>query len=190
MTLLARLKYWYLAYFSHPASDRVLYRLLRKQSCQSIVEIGVGTAERTKRLLRFLGEYGAGPVRYTGIDLFEARPEGSPRIAYKQAHCQLTPLAAKVKLVPGDPFSALARVANDLTKTDLLLISADQSSGGADPASQSLVRAWFYVPRMLHPSSIVCVETTANGRSEFQFLDHAAVAERAASAPAPQRRAA
>ena len=41
----------YLCYFSKPVADRALYRLLRKRSVKSIVEIGVGQLQRTARLL-------------------------------------------------------------------------------------------------------------------------------------------
>jgi hypothetical protein len=42
-------------------------------------------------------------------------------------------------------------VANELTGTDLVVISAGHDA-------DSLARAWFYVPRLLHPQSMLFVE--------------------------------
>jgi hypothetical protein len=63
----------------------------------------------------------------------------------------LKPTGVQVQLVPGDPYSALARVANNLTGTDLVVVAADQ-----DPLA--LERAWFYFPRLLHTTSHVFAE--------------------------------
>jgi hypothetical protein len=92
--------------------------------------------------------YRSAPVQYTGIDLFEARPVGQLGLSLKQAHRALSRSEARVRLIPGDPVTALARSANTLVATDLLIIHADQDA-------MSLQRAWFYVPRMLHTASVV-----------------------------------
>ena len=106
-----------------------------------------------------------GRVQYTGTDLFEARPPGTSGIPLKEAHRLLCSLGGRVGLVPGDPFTALARKANSLTGTDMIVISADQ-----EPAS--LARAWFYVPRMLHDRSLVFLEEApaGDGRPTFRLL--------------------
>ncbi len=63
----------------------------------------------------------------------------------------LTPSQAKVRLVPGDPYTAIAQVANSLAGTELLIISADQFGDALD-------RAWFYIPRLLAPGATVLIE--------------------------------
>jgi hypothetical protein len=82
------LRHLYFAYLSQPAVDRVLYRLIRRQRIQRIVEIGVGTAQRSRRLI--LAAQGASrtvAVRYTGIDLFEARGDSAPAgVSLKEAY--------------------------------------------------------------------------------------------------------
>jgi hypothetical protein len=65
---------------------------------------------------------------------------------------------------------------------DMVVISANQ-----DP--EAMAKAWFYVPRMLHPGSIVFQETICGDSQEreFQIVDWMA---KAAQPPAMRRRAA
>lgn len=91
-------------------------------------------------------------LRYVGIDPFEARSAADgPGLSLKLAHRILCATGAKVKLVPGDPSSALARVANTLPNNDLVVISSLV-------APEHLQQAWFWLPRMLHPGSRVFKE--------------------------------
>jgi hypothetical protein len=145
----------WLLYFSKPAADRPLYKALRARPVRSIVELGVGLPLRTPRLLRLAsGKTRGEPIRYCGIDLFEARPGGQPPLSLKQAFAALQSPTVRVQLVPGDPHSALKRVANSLTGTDLLLIAADQDR-------DSLAHAWTWMPRMLTATSLIFVEQPA-----------------------------
>lgn len=178
------LKTVYLSYFSKPVADRTLYRAVRKHKPRRIVELGIGQGVRSARLLQLAQRYqSCDDIHYAGIDMFEARDPDSPRITLKQAHQQLRKLGVGVKLIPGDPYSALARAANGLTGTELLLISADQ-----DPLS--LERAWFYVPRMLSEGALVFVEEPASGaKARFHRVTNDEIAS-LARGHAPQRRAA
>ena len=167
MASFGRLEALFLAWFSRPVSERLLYRAIRRQGFNSLVEIGVGTARRSKRLIRVVQVRDqTSPINYAGIDLFELRPwQETARLSLKDAYRQLKATGARIRLLPGDPFTVLSRQANVLTGTDLLVISADQ-----DPAS--LERAWFYVPRMLHGRSLVFVEgrNAKTGTNEFRLL--------------------
>ena len=121
-------------------------------------------------------------VSYSGVDLFELRPAGEARVPLKEVFRYLKCTGAKLRLLPGDPFAALARSANELTGTDLIVISCDQ-----DP--ESLARAWFYVPRMLHPGSEVYVERAdERGTIVLQRITMSEIEELAA--PLARRRAA
>jgi predicted O-methyltransferase YrrM len=149
MSQLGTLKYTYLAYLSQPATDRILYRSIDKRPLRSILEIGVGNGVRAERLLAVATRHGSdAELCYTGIDLFEDRPEGAERIGLKQAYQQLRQQHVKVQLVPGDPFAALARISNYITGIDLVVVSGDQ-----DP--DSMARAWMFLPRMIHPETTV-----------------------------------
>ncbi len=105
-------RHLYLAYFSQPPADRVLYRLIRRRKIQRMVEIGVGVAVRSRRLIQAAqGASRTLRVRYTGIDLFEARDASDAGgLPLKEIYRLLKPTGAQTQLVPGDPFSALARV--------------------------------------------------------------------------------
>jgi hypothetical protein len=152
MSPVSRLKYLYLAYLSQPSDERPLYRLIRRRRLRNLVEVGVGL-RRALRLIQVAQSAVPDAVRYTGIDLFELRPpEAGPRLPLKEAYRQLRGTGAGIRLVPGDPFSALSRAANSLVGSDLVIVS-----GQHDP--QSLARAWFYLPRMLHERSAVYLES-------------------------------
>jgi hypothetical protein len=176
----------YLCHFSQPAADRALYQALAKSPASSIVEIGLGNLARTRRLLALAAE--KSPVeglRYAGIDLFESRQGPQAGVSLKTAHKELKSLAAKVQLVPGDPFSALARAANGLLRTDLVIVSAIHDA-------ESLERAWFYLPRMLHDGSRVFVEEAGAkpGATAFRLLKRLEIEQLASGAARRMRRAA
>ncbi len=160
------IKHIYLAYFSKPKSDRILYRLIRRHKISKIVELGLGTGLRATRLIKAAQSANpAATVRYTGIDLFEGRPDNvAAGIPLKDAYRLLKATGIQPQLVPGDPFSALARVANGLQGSELVLISADQDR-------TSLARAWFYLPRLLTPTSLVfSEEPDASGQPSLRQL--------------------
>ncbi len=149
MSLRHFLRSSYLFYFSQPVAERNLLKAIHKQPIRSLVELGVGTGARTRRLLEVIGWSARdSAIKYTGIDLFEGRPAGTPGMTLKEAFNSLKTPNVKMQFVPGDPYQALARTANMLTGTDMLIISA-----GLDEAS--LARAWMYVPRMLLPTTLI-----------------------------------
>ena len=176
------LHYVWLAYFSKPKGDRALFRLIKNHPIQSLVELGVGDASRAERIIDFARQFVPnGEFSYTGIDLFEGRPDHQEGTTLKEAHGRLKRLDAKVKLIPGDPFSALARSANSLAGTDLVLISRDIDQ-------ESLEKAWFYLPRMLHEKKMILTEqVVAEDESgeptewAFQAMDSEEIFERAGS---------
>jgi hypothetical protein len=130
---------------------------------RTIVEIGVGMGQRSLRLIDLASRFaGDSPVRYAGIDLFEARPAIAPGMTLKRAHRIFSATGAKVRLIPGDPSTALARSANMMANTDLVVIAADQ-----DPTS--VAQGMFYLPRMLHADSRVFMEEPVAGTSKTEF---------------------
>ena len=176
----------YLRHFSQPAWQRGVYRAMTRLRARRIVEIGVGDCARSRCLLRMACRYHQPEkVCYTGIDLFEARPVEVPGLTLKRAHQVLKPYGCRVQFIPADPYTALIRVANDLIDSDVIIVSADQDSN-------SLHRAWYYVPRMLHARTHVVVEKTVANSEEMVFqnitaLDVSILAEIAMS---DERRAA
>lgn len=174
---LSRLRYLYWAYLSAPASDRVLYRTIRRQMPASIVELGIGDGRRTTRLLDVALRFREGqPVRYAGVDLFEARPATEAGLTLKHAYRLLGARGVQLRLAPGDPYSALARIANSLAGTDLLVIARDQDR-------ESLERAWQFIPRMLHDRSLVFLQEP-NGT--FRRMSRDEIAAAAGTTPVRQ----
>jgi len=176
----------YLLYFSKPAAERALYRAARSKAIGSIVELGIDLGGRTPRLLEIASwRSKLLPLRYTGIDLFEARTNGQPGLTLKQAFAALKQPHVSVQLVPGDPAGALRRVANSLTNTDLLVIAADQDRA-------SLAAAWSWVPRMLTATSLVFLQEPDGkpGLLRWRSLTTAEIRRFAEEAGKPMRRAA
>lgn len=180
---LGSIKYAYWKLFSKPPQDRLIYRLIDRGDVTSVTEIGLGTGRRAERMLTFaLRHHPPERIRYAGIDLFEARPAGSPGWSLKDAYRQLNAKGIQVRLIPGDVLSGVVRSANTLPKTDLIVISADVDHATLEPA-------WFYFPRMLHEKSLVLLES-GNVRREFQPLNFVQVTELARKAASTVRRAA
>ncbi len=177
------LKFAYLTLLSKPAHERALYKAIRRTRPLAIVEVGVGLAVRASRMIAVAGRYRPGEkIRYTGIDLFEARTQLGAGMPLKHAHTLLKATGAGIRLIPGDPLSALARSANGLQSTDLLVIAADQDT-------QSLTNAWFYVPRMLHDNSLVLIEDVSGPQPRYRLLTSEQV-DKLARGTASTRRAA
>ncbi len=183
MNNISVLKLAYLTWLSRPAHERAIYQAIRRLAPLSIVEMGVGLGVRAQRMIAVAGRYRPDEqIRYTGIDLFEARSQPQTGLTLKAAHKQLKATGANARLIPGDPLSALARSANSLLSSDLLVISADQDR-------DSLQKSWFYVPRMLHEKSLVLIEEGTGKQAKFRLLTAAQV-ERLATEHASTRRAA
>lgn len=176
----------YLLYFSQPAADRPLWKAIKSRPIRSIVELGVDLGGRTQRVLEVASwRRDCLPLAYCGIDLFDARPSDQPQLPLKQAFHELRATGATIRLVPGDPAAALCRTANALTGTDLLLIAAGQSV-------ETFGEAWRFVPRMIHPQSLIFVQGTgaAAGRDTWRQISPPEVEKLAAQGARSRRRAA
>jgi len=172
------LGYLYLAYLSKPPPYRALYRLIRRHRPRRIVEIGIGDTRRAARMIAVAQRYaGVDRVCYTGIDFFEDGPAGRPSVPLKAAYRLLRATGASIRLEPGDPHWALARAANSLADTDLLLIWNPREP-------DFTAAAWFYVPRMLHTDTLVLVEEPASdGQSIIRGLSQVEIAGLARGRP-------
>ncbi len=182
MKKISTLSYFFLSSFSNPKSDRILYRAIKKSKVSSILEIGVGDGHRAETMIRVAKKFsGSGAVRYTGIDRFEADPNSTSTL--KGCHQQLNQLDAKIQLVPGEMYPALHRIANSHTRTDLLIISA-----GYEPSS--LDSSWFYIPRMLHATSLVFLQDAKDPEASFERLTRLEIERKVAEQPSQRARAA
>ena len=155
MKPLSTLGYYQLTLLSKPAANRTVYQLIKKNKFQSFLEIGMGTGERCQQILRVADKFSHKPIRYTGIDLFDARPEGSFKLI--EMHKKLKAFDAKIQLVPGSVAPSIGRIANSHLRTDLIIISP-----GTSISELSSVVA--FVPRMLHANSLVLIQSEAGGK--------------------------
>ena len=72
--------------------------------------------------------------------------------------------------MPGAAGEALSRVANGLKEIDAVILSADQSP-------EQMVQAWFYLPRMMHDSTLFFQEATSlGGATTMHLLDRDEIA--------------
>lgn len=150
--------YAHLAWFSKPAENRKIFRSIARRNVKTIVEIGIRNAVRSARMIRVAQRsHRLSEIRFTGIDLFEASSKDANALSYKRAHQLLKSTQAKIRLIPGDPFTTLARTANELMSTDLIVV-------GSDIDAAAMARAWYYLPRMLHEQSLVYLEECSSGK--------------------------
>ena len=178
MSMINRLQRLYWVYFSKPKSSRILYRAVRDLRATKIVEFGVADPERSLQLIKMaVGmQQGTVPVSSTAMDLIDARPQMQSPLSVKQAHRFFASSGAKVQLVPGSMSEGLARTANTLLGTDLVIFAED-----AAPVSDS--RLWFYLPRLLHSESHVLQAQSVAEVQEpiFCKIARAEIEQRAAS---------
>lgn len=157
--------FWW-SHFAQLAEDRICYQIIQKQKFTSILEIGIEDGIRSERMIQVaLRAAGIRPVHYVGIDLFEGNtdPEVEP-LTLKEAHTQLGALGARVKLIPGETFSALSRIANQLKDIELVIIGFDQ-----DP--DVVERCWAYLPRFLTENAVVLLQGDEAENFKFRQID-------------------
>lgn len=163
--------------FAKPTPERQLLKVARQHPIRRVVELGVDSIETTVRLLtQAVKLAGDERVSYTALDAFDERPTGSDPLPLREAHRSLAATGAKVRLSPGGPTVALAAQANALSDTDLLLISVRTTEAELEPA-------WFYLPRMCHPGTIVMRRIAAAAADETDVWQAMPLAEIAARTP-------
>lgn len=181
MSLWSKVKRAWLVHVAKPVGETFVYRAACDRPVKRVMEIGVGTGERTLKLIKLLSEQTpVAELAYFGVDLFEGRELSgmATGMSLKEMHRVLKTTGCRVQLIPGDPFAALARTANTIQMLDLVVINAEQQG-------ESLERAWFYLPRMLAPNARIIVED-AQVKEGYRILS----ADELRARTAPRRRAA
>lgn len=183
MSIHSGLRLLHLACISQPAHERRLYRAIYRGKLRRILELGVGPANRAQRMIAVASmNWPVEEITYAGLDPFEGRSiADGPGLSLKLAHRMLSSTGAKVRLVPGDPSEALARVANSLQDSDLVVLSSLISP-------EQLQKVWFWMPRLLHPGSRVFKEQRA--APDLRVLTEMPLTEIQALAGAARQRAA
>ena len=177
-------RYWMLRWFSKPSWDRSLYQVIKLEKPKSILEIGLSSIERTLNLIQIAQQ--ASPeieLKYSGIDLFEARSAGRQTIKLKDAHCQLQKTKAKVRLMPGEFHDCLPRYANQVGKHDLVIVTTVADAATYGPA-------WYFVPRMLDDSGLLLLRDCSRKEQPYKILSSEKIARMAAEQESSQFKAA
>ena len=152
MKPISAFKFFQMTWLSKPAPDRLIYKMIKRRSIRSIVEIGLGDGTRCGKLIAVAQKFNPdAKIKYTGIDLFDAREDGDEPLKLIEMHRKLNAVEAKTQLVPGDLGSALPRIANAHVRTDLVIISAGFEE-------EDFEKTQMFLPRMLHPSSVVLIQ--------------------------------
>lgn len=142
--------------FAKPQEERVLVQYLQSHPVERMLEIGVGTLERAERVL---GAASSKTLRYVGIDPFESRsPQDQPGVSLKEAHQRLGQKAS-CQFIPGPVDTTLARVCNHIGLFDMVAVS-----NGLD--DRALERVWFFVRRVVKPTSAVFHQSAEGAWSE------------------------
>jgi hypothetical protein len=184
VSLFSRLAAIWNDWFAKSAAERCVELTVKRQRPRRILEIGLGDGERARRVISLAQRYHARhEVHFIGIDLFEDRHGELPPFPLKDAYRQLRATAARVRLVPGDPYGALVRAANSLSGIELVLISAEVSKA-------SLAAAWFYLPRTLSKNAIVLWADGSLPDGEYRQVQRAELLAAARPVRAVRRRAA
>ncbi len=156
--------YW--RYFAKPASERVLSMFVLEHPIQSVLEIGIGNGDRIKRILKMCQSASATqPIRYAGVDPFESAGEGVPHVSLKNAHRMLSEFGVKAHLIPGEPTSALTRVAHTILPSDLVIVDGRWH---ADEANRQAIEKWM--PRLCHAGSTIFAANSVGGEFLTQPL--------------------
>ena len=152
MKPISAFKYFQMTWLNKPAHDRLIYKLIKHRNIGSIVEFGMGDGSRCCNMLAIAQKFkGESKIKYTGVDLFDAREEDQTPLKLIEMHRKLNAIDAKTQLVPGDLASALPRIANAHVRTDMVIISAGFEE-------EDFEATQMFLPRMLHPNSVVLIQ--------------------------------
>ena len=162
--------YW--RYFAKPVAERSLSMFVLENPIQSILEIGIGSGDRIKRILALIKQTNAAqPIRYAGVDPFESAGDNVAHVSLKNAHRMLAEFGLKAHLIPGEPVSALTRVVHTVLPSDLIIIDGRWNS---DTVNQQAIEKWL--PRICHANSTIFAAPQSGGLFQIQPLPSAVVA--------------
>ncbi|GAB5402234.1 MAG: hypothetical protein Aurels2KO_04650 [Aureliella sp.] len=139
--------YW--NHFGQPATERALFSALLARSYDSVLEIGVGTGARMRRIAKLIQQSGD-QIRYIGTDPFESASDGEQHISLKAAHQLAGQLGFRASLLPGEPAGALPRVAHKFGPSELVIID-----GGIDLAAPTSGPVGSWLDRVADENSTI-----------------------------------
>lgn len=163
--------YW--NHFGKPVTDRALFSALLSRTYDSVLEVGVGSGARTRRIAKLIQSHGE--IRYIGTDPFESASEPQLHMTLKAAHQFTGQLGWRASLLPGEPAGALPRVAHKFGPSQLVIID-----GGVDPANPLSGQVGSWLDRVADPDSTILVCEQAG--QTLQLVDAALISQRLSAA--------
>ena len=134
-----------------PTSDRELFRHLISTPITSVLEIGIGSGDRMRRIAKLMQlRNDSAQLRYIGVDTFESAVDGRVHLTLKQAHQLASQLGFKATLMPGEIGVAVSRVAAKVGACDLVVVD-----GGIDPANALSGPIAPWIRHITHASSTI-----------------------------------
>jgi hypothetical protein len=174
----------YLTRFSRPAQNREIYRELYRAKPTSLFVLGVDSLPFVQELTELMhGWKPSERVRLALLDPFDARPAGTPRLTLRETNAHFADKPVRLTLHPGDPATALPRIANQLGVADAILLSPS-----IDPAE--FAPAWYFLPRLMHPESTLIEGTATESGPSYRCVTAEEVSRRAERSVQRTRRAA
>jgi len=148
--------YW--NHFGQPATERALFAALLARPFDSVLEIGVGTGARMRRIAKLIQQTGD-QVRYIGTDPFESASDGEHHISLKAAHQLAGQLGFRASLLPGEAAGALPRVAHKFGPSELVIID-----GGIDPTAPASGPIGSWLDRVADEGSTILACQESGGQ--------------------------
>lgn len=116
----------YLTHFSTPVDERAIYRRIRKNVPQQIVECGIQRGERMGRMLRLLKYVSPKTDSFTYVctDPFEGRTEiDGPGLSLRKAHKLLSQLELRHRCIPAPSEMGIIQLSRSVKDVDFLVIA-------------------------------------------------------------------
>lgn len=133
-----------------------LFDLAREMTPSNIMEVGVWTGERAKKLISIASKHkDASLVSYYGFDLFEIMDSDKfkkevskqpPKI--DETREKLSKTRANICLYKGDTVEVLPKVWESLPKMDLIFIDGGHSL-------ETVKNDWIYSSKLMHEKTVV-----------------------------------
>jgi hypothetical protein len=133
-----------------------LFDLAKEISPLNIMEVGVWTGERAKKLISIASRaYNISRINYYGFDLFETMDDekfnkelSKQPPSIDEVREKLSKTGANIHLYKGDTTKVLPQVYESLPKMDLVFIDGGHSL-------ETIKNDWLYASKLMHDKTVV-----------------------------------
>lgn len=144
----------------HITRKKHLPKLVRKNRCRRIIEIGVYRENMGGRLIKAaMSNFPANQIEYYGFDVFEDINEGDEKIktvlSEDEIRKKLGRLKCKIVLVKGNSMKTLPAKIDNLPQMDFIFMDGGHSY-------ETVKSDWECSERLMHPRTIVVFDDVFN----------------------------